>query len=270
MKRFVEGEAQRNVELMWPTGRLRLDFKTIANFRKDNGRAIRNACRQFIVLCRPLNLSTAAIVAIDGSKFKAVNNRDKNFTPAKMQRLRMLEAQMLASPDQQLSLTDPDARSMKNRDGGIVGYNVQTAVDTIRCQNCVTTSYGSPDGEKAPREPAKGRCAVIVQRGMLASVLTRPRPIGAIAPPTLSFGAAPSATPTAAPDQGLAIGHRHHLAGKVSPTRNHHSQREPCLLLQRWSRSRSDGGISWGWPSRISRCCRRRSPGGTRRPLRGS
>src|SRR6202030_2157501 len=174
--RRLEREAQRNVELMWLTGRLRPDFKTIANFRKDNGRAIRKVCRQFIVLCRQLNLFTEAIVAIDGSKFKAVNNRDKNFTPAKMQRrmaqieasiarylaamdtadraepevaelkkgrlqekiaalkeqmqrLTVLEARMLASPDQQLSLTDRDARSMKSRDGGIVGYNVQTAVD---------------------------------------------------------------------------------------------------------------------------------------------
>ena len=174
--RRLEREAQRNLELMWLTGRLMPDFKTIANFRKDNGPAIRKVCRQFVVLCRRLNLFTEAIVAIDGSKFKAVNNRDKNFTSAKMQRrmaqieesiaryltdmdtadraepevaelkkgrlqakiaalkeqmqrLRMLEAQMLASPDQQLSLTDPDARSMKNRDGGIVGYNVQTAVD---------------------------------------------------------------------------------------------------------------------------------------------
>ena len=84
--RRLEREAQRNVELMWLTGRLMPDFKTIANFRKDNGRAIRKVCRQFIVLCRQLNLFTAAIVAIDGSKFKAVNNRDKNFTPAKMQR----------------------------------------------------------------------------------------------------------------------------------------------------------------------------------------
>jgi transposase len=174
--RRLERETQRNVELMWLTGRLMPDFKTIANFRKDNGRAIRNVCRQFIVLCRQLDLFTQAIVAIDGSKFKAVNNRDKNFTPAKMQRrmalieesitrylaamdtadraepeaaelkkgrlqdkiaalkeqmqqLKVLEARMLASPDQQLSLTDPDARSMKSRDGGIVGYNVQTAVD---------------------------------------------------------------------------------------------------------------------------------------------
>ena len=84
--RRLEREAQRNVELMWLTGRLMPDFKTIANFRKDNGPAIRKVCRQFIVLCRQLNLFTEAIVAIDGSKFKAVNNRDKNFTPAKMQR----------------------------------------------------------------------------------------------------------------------------------------------------------------------------------------
>jgi transposase len=174
--RRLEREARRNVELMWLTARLMPDFKTIANFRKDNGPAIRNVCRQFIVLCRQLNLFSEAIVAIDGSKFKAVNNRDKNFTSAKMQRrmarieesverylaamdtadraepevaqlkkgrlqdkiaalkeqmqqLKALEAQMLASPDQQLSLTDPDARSMKSRDGGIVGYNVQAAVD---------------------------------------------------------------------------------------------------------------------------------------------
>ena len=174
--RRLEREAQRNVELMWLTGRLMPDFKTIANFRKDNGRAIRKVCRQFIVLCRQLNLFTEAIVAIDGSKFKAVNNRDKNFTAAKMQRrmaqieesiaryladmdtadraepevaqlkkghlreriaalreqmqrLKAIEAQMHASPDQQVSLTDPDARSMKSRDGGVVGYNVQTAVD---------------------------------------------------------------------------------------------------------------------------------------------
>src|SRR5438067_10836669 len=174
--RRLERETQRNVELMWLTGRLMPDFKTIANFRKDNGPAIRNVCRQFIVLCRKLDLFTEAIVAIDGSKFKAVNNRDKNFTSAKMQRrmaqieesiarylaamdtadraepeaaalkkdhlrekiaalkeqmqqLKTYEAQMLASPDQQLSLTDPDARSMKSRDGGIVGYNVQAAVD---------------------------------------------------------------------------------------------------------------------------------------------
>ena len=175
--RRLEREAQRNVELMWLLERLSPDFKTIADFRKDNGKAIRKVCREFVVLCRRLDLFSEAMVAIDGSKFKAVNNRDKNFTSAKMkrrkeqidksierylgqldsadreqpaiaeaktarlkdklaalkqemQRLHDLEAQMLEAPDKQISLTDPDARSMKTRGNGIVGYNVQTAVDT--------------------------------------------------------------------------------------------------------------------------------------------
>ncbi len=170
--RRLEREAQRNVELMWLTGRLAPDFKTIADFRKDNGEAIRLVCREFVMLCRKLNL-LGDTLAIDGSKFKAVNNRDKNFTRAKMKRrlaeveasidrylteldkadrsappedtrplkdkiaalteemdrLKKLEVRMLEAPDQQLSLTDPDARSMKYRGGGMVGYNVQTAVD---------------------------------------------------------------------------------------------------------------------------------------------
>src|ERR1700739_1922611 len=82
--RRLEREAQRNVELMWLTQRLAPDFKTIADFRKDNGAAIRAVCSQFVVLCRQLGLFTRAVVAIDGSKFKAVNNRDKNFTVAKV------------------------------------------------------------------------------------------------------------------------------------------------------------------------------------------
>jgi transposase len=177
--RRLEREAQRNIELMWLTGRLAPDFKTIANFRKDNGAAITAVCRQFVVLCRRLNLFTRAVVAIDGSKFKAVNNRDKNYTVAKvgkrieqvdasiarylaeldradreesdvtearttrikdkiaglrrqMQALKDMEQQVQAAPDQQVSLTDPDARSMatSGRGTGVVGYNVQTAVDT--------------------------------------------------------------------------------------------------------------------------------------------
>src|SRR4051812_31009040 len=80
--RRLEREAQRNVELMWLTGRLAPDFKTIADFRKDNGVAIRAVCAQFVGLCRRLKLFTHAVVAIDGSKFKAVNNRDKNYTVA--------------------------------------------------------------------------------------------------------------------------------------------------------------------------------------------
>jgi transposase len=173
--RRLEKEAQRNVELMWLTGRLAPDFKTIADFRKDNGVAIRLVCREFVMLCRKLSLFTDAFVAIDGSKFKAVNNRDKNFTRAKMKRrlaeveasierylsdlgeadrqapgedksqgleekiaalkeemarLKKLEARMLEAPGKQISLTDPDARSMNSRGSGMVGYNVQTAVDS--------------------------------------------------------------------------------------------------------------------------------------------
>jgi transposase len=178
--RRLEREAGRNVEVMWLTGRLAPDHKTIADFRKDNGRAIRQVCARFVALCRSMGLFAEASVAIDGSKFKAVNNGDKNFTRAKMerrmaqieesvarylhqldsadrqepslaratkttrlkekiaklkeemQRLHALEARMLATPDQQISLTDPDARSMatSGRGSGVVGYNVQVAVDT--------------------------------------------------------------------------------------------------------------------------------------------
>jgi transposase len=90
--RRLEREAQRNIELMWLTGRLSPDFKTIADFRRDNGAGIRNVCRRFVLMCRQLKLFTQAIVAVDGSKFKAVNNRDKNFTPHKLdQRMRQVD-----------------------------------------------------------------------------------------------------------------------------------------------------------------------------------
>jgi transposase len=178
--RRLEREALRNVEVMWLLGRLAPDHKTIADFRKDNGCAIRQVCARFVELCRTLGLLTEASVAIDGSKFKAVNNRDKNFTRAKMERrmaqieesvarylqqldtadrqepsealktkterlrekieklkqemrrLGDLRAIMLSAPDQQISLTDPDARSMatSGRGSGVVGYNVQVAVET--------------------------------------------------------------------------------------------------------------------------------------------
>ena len=82
--RRLERKTQRNIEVMWLTGRLMPDFKTIADFRRDNGPAIRAVCSQFVTLCRRLSLFTQAVVAIDGSKFKAVNNRDKNFTVAKV------------------------------------------------------------------------------------------------------------------------------------------------------------------------------------------
>jgi len=176
--RRLEREAQRNVELMWLTGRLAPDFKTIADFRRDNGEAIRRVCREFVLLCRRLKLFGDAAVAIDGSKFKAVNSQDRNFSDHKFQvrieqleqsiarylseldradrepssvpqvrvahlkenlarvkehmgKLREIGRQLQAAPDRQVSLTDPDARAMatSGRGTGVVGYNVQTAVD---------------------------------------------------------------------------------------------------------------------------------------------
>jgi transposase len=178
--RRLEREAGRNVELMWLLGRLVPDHKTVADFRKDNGSAIRQVCARFVELCREMGLLVTASVAIDGSKFKAVNNRDRNYTRAKVERRRVqleqsvarylsqldsadrqepsealatkttrlkeklaklaeamrrldgIEAQMLLTPDQQISLTDPDSRSMatSGRGSGVVGDNVQVAVDT--------------------------------------------------------------------------------------------------------------------------------------------
>jgi transposase len=177
--RRLERECQRNVELMWLTGRLAPDFKTIADFRRDNGAGIRGVCRRFVELCRDLKLFSQAAVAIDGSKFKAVNSRDRNFTPAKiearkkqieesieryldaldtadrmqpgefvaktdrledkvktlreqMRRMDRLKERLARQPEAQLSLTDPDSRSMMSqaKGTGVVGYNVQVAVDT--------------------------------------------------------------------------------------------------------------------------------------------
>lgn len=177
--RCLEKEAQRNVEMMWLTERLTPSFKTIADFRKDNHKGIKNVCRRFVGICRELSLFTETIVAIDGSKFKAVNSGDKNFSPNRMkrredriekhiaqylaeldasdeekappssddttglkkklakmqremQRLNIIKHEMMNHPDKQISLTDPDARVMATtrKNSGIVGYNVQTAVDT--------------------------------------------------------------------------------------------------------------------------------------------
>jgi len=176
--RRLEREAQRNVELMWLTGRLAPDFKTIADFRHDNGEGIRNVCRRFVQLCRDLKLFTQAIVAVDSSKFKAVNSRDRNFTPGKvdkrqeqieqsiqryltaletadrtqpaeveakterlrekistlrqqMRRMDAIREELKQQPDEQISLTDPDARSMVSqaKGTGVVGYNVQAVVE---------------------------------------------------------------------------------------------------------------------------------------------
>ena len=200
--RRLEREANRNVEVMWLTRRLAPDHKTIADFRKLNGSSIRKVCARFVELCRRLGLLSVASVAIDGSKFKAVNNRDRNFTEGKMarrmaqieesvarylhqpesadrqerskaramrinrlnekiatlneemKRLEAIEKQRLAEPDQQISFTDPDARSMatSGRGSGVVGYNVQAAVDTrhhLIVAHEVTTS-GSDRAQLAP------------------------------------------------------------------------------------------------------------------------
>jgi transposase len=137
--RRLEIETQRNVELMWLTSRLMPDFKTIVRFRKDNGKAIRSVCKQFVQLCREPGLFAQAIVAIDGSKFKAVNGRDSCYTQAKIKyRIKQVEDsinQYLAAldrADKQITLTDPDARFMATRQNGsgMVSYNVQSAVDT--------------------------------------------------------------------------------------------------------------------------------------------
>jgi transposase len=176
--RRLERESYRNVELIWLSGRLMPCFKTIADFRRDNRQAIRQVCVEFVGVCRDLDLYSSTLVAIDGSKFKAVNSRDKNFTrksvklrlkktkanierylakldavdkeepeihevtakelkqkiasmEAKMEALEGYQAEVEAHPDKQVSLTDPDCRSMMKAGGGsTVGYNVQTAVDS--------------------------------------------------------------------------------------------------------------------------------------------
>ena len=177
--RRLEREASRNVELMWLIGRLAPDFKTIADFRRENGDALRATCRHFVMLCRQVGLLAGGVVAVDGSRFKAVNTRDRNFTPAAVRRrieqvetsivrylaaldtadrqeaevtqlrtprlkerlsalrdrlraLQAMETLVEAAPDRQISLTDPDARAMatNGKGTGLVGYNVQVAVDT--------------------------------------------------------------------------------------------------------------------------------------------
>ncbi len=176
--RRLEREARRNTELMWLLGKLAPDFKTIADFRRDNGEALRAACAAFVAICRQIGLLTGGVVAVDGSRFKAVNTRDKNYTPAAVRRrieqaeasierylqaldtadrqegeeaelrgdrlkerlaslrrqvreLKIMEAEVAQAPDRQISLTDPDARAMatNGKGTGLVGYNVQAAVD---------------------------------------------------------------------------------------------------------------------------------------------
>lgn len=220
--RRLERECQRNVELMWLTGRLVPDFKTIADFRRDNGTGIRNVCRRFVVLCRDLKLFSQALVAIDGSKFKASNTRDRNFTTGKidkrqqqieesiqrylsaletadrtqppeleaktarlqekigqlrdqMHRLEQIKEELKTQPDGQLSLTDPDARSMatSGRGSGMVGYNVQVAVEArhhlIVAHEVTNSGHDraqlSPMAQAARDSMRKRRLKVIADRG---------------------------------------------------------------------------------------------------------
>ena len=220
--RRLEREAQRNIELMWLTGRLAPDFKTIADFRKDNGAAIQSVCRRFVELCRQFKLFTGAVIAIDGSKFKAVNNRDKNYTVAKvtgrmeqvnasiarylraldqadreendiaeaksgrlkekiaglrrqMQALKVMEQTVQDAPDQQVSLTDPDARSMATSGKGTatVGYNVQIAVDAehhlIVAHEVINQGYDrhqlAPMAFKAQQATGREQVTVLADRG---------------------------------------------------------------------------------------------------------
>src|SRR5438094_3132558 len=220
--RRLERAAPRKIEAMWLRGRLAPDFKTIADFRKDNGAGIQSVCRQFVELCRGLKLFTGAVVAIDGSKFKAVNNRDKNYTVAKvgkrmeqvdasiarylaaldradreegdvaeaksgrlkekiaglrrqMQALRAMERTVRDAPDQQVSLTDPDARSMatSGRGTGVVGYNVQIAVDPdhhlVVAHEVVNEGHDRtqlvPMGERAKQAIDAGEILVLADRG---------------------------------------------------------------------------------------------------------
>ncbi|PMS13640.1 IS5/IS1182 family transposase [Trinickia dabaoshanensis] len=220
--RRLERECQRNVELMWLTGRLAPDFKTIADFRRDNGSAIRNVCRRFVELCRGLKLLSSDIVAIDGSKFKAVNSRDKNYTAGKidkrrqqieesiqryldaietadrtnptgsdvkavrlyekivrlrqeMRELARVGKQLQKQPDKQLSKTDSDARSMatSGKGSGIVGYNVQVAVDAKHhlIVEHEVTNVGNDHGQlskmaaSAKRAMAKPKLKVLADRG---------------------------------------------------------------------------------------------------------
>jgi transposase len=220
--RRLEREAGRNVEVMWLTGRLVPDHKTIADFRKDNGPAIRKVCARFVELCREMGLIAKASVAIDGSKFKAVNNRDKNFTRAKverrraqleesvarylsqldtadrqepsealaiktdrlkeklakleeeMEKLAAIEKQMLAAPDQQISLTDPDSRSMatSGRGSGVVGYNVQVAVETEH-HLIVTHEVTNSGSDRAQLANVAKQAKAVLQTETLEAVADR-------------------------------------------------------------------------------------------------
>ena len=220
--RRLEREAGRNLEVIWLLRRLTPDDKTIADFRKDNGPGIKKVCTQFVALCRKMGLLNGASVAIDGSKFKAVNTRDKNFTRGKVERRRTqleesvarylaqldtadrhepsealasktthlkeklakleeetaklaaYERRMLAAPDQQISLTDPDSRSMatSGRGSGMVGYNVQVAVDTEH-HLIVTHEVTNSGSDRAQLANVAKQAKAVLQTDTLEAVADR-------------------------------------------------------------------------------------------------
>ena len=220
--RRLEREAGRNVELMWLTGKLAPDFKTVADFRREHGAAIQAACRRFVMVCRNLGLVAGGTVAVDGSRMRAVNARDRNFTPVtirrrmeqvdasierylgmldtadrqegeaadlrtarlttrldelrrQMRELEAMEQAVAASPDRQISLTDPDARAMASAGTGTgqVGYNLQAAVDTgshiIVAHEIINLSHDRTSlasmGRQAREATGSGTLTVLADRG---------------------------------------------------------------------------------------------------------
>lgn len=220
--RRLERESIRNIELMWLLNRLTPDFKTIADFRKNNTKAIRQVCREFILVCRKLNLFSESFIAIDGSKFKAVNNSNMNYTQGKVksrlaqietsidrylkqiasadrhdtseskdkkvrlkdkikkleeeiEHLNEVKTELANTPDKQISLTDPDARSMttSGRGKGIVAYNVQTAIDTkhhiIIAHEVTNEGYDRTQlanmGKQAKEEMGVSKLTAVADRG---------------------------------------------------------------------------------------------------------
>jgi len=247
--RRLEREAGRNVEVMWLTGKLTPDFKTIADFRRDHAAAIQAACRRFVLLCRQLGLIAGGMVAVDGSRFGAVNSRDRNFTPVtirrrmeqvdasitrylgmldtadrqegeaaelrtsrlmtrldelrrQMRELEAMEAAVAATPDRQISLTDPDARAMASAGTGtgVVGYNFQAAVDTdshiVVAHEVINLSHDRTSlaamGRRAAKATGVDALTVLADRGYFSGpevLACEEAGIVAICPKPLTSGA---------------------------------------------------------------------------------
>ena len=152
--RRIEREAQRNVELMWLTERLAPDHKTISDFRKDNGQAIRGVCREFIVLCRRLKLFTQALVVIDGSKFKAVNNRDRNFTRAKMKRrLAQVEASLERYFDQLARADQAESSVAEAKTGNLIDKIATLKAEMARLKTIEMQMQAAPDKQVSLTDP---------------------------------------------------------------------------------------------------------------------